>query len=63
MMTMTKPVVLVVDDDAESRAELYRCLDEAGYPAATLAYGAPALQFVAERKPGLVILARDACAV
>ncbi|HXG61885.1 MAG TPA: response regulator [Planctomycetota bacterium] len=56
MRTHERPVVLVVDDSPESRANLYQALDRAGYPTATLAHGRAALQFVAERKPGLVLL-------
>jgi CheY-like chemotaxis protein len=56
MRTHERPVVLVVDDSPESRANLYQALDQAGYPTATLAHGRAALQFVAERRPGLVLL-------
>lgn len=49
-------MILVVDDDAQVRATIGRAIAELGYPVREVADGPAAVAFVAQERPGLVIL-------
>ncbi|MEJ2012943.1 MAG: response regulator transcription factor [Anaerolineales bacterium] len=53
---MTKPLILVVDDEDTVREVLRRYLEREGYPVAEAADGRQALQIFEETPPGLVVL-------
>ncbi|MBI2930338.1 MAG: response regulator [Planctomycetes bacterium] len=50
-----KPLILIVDDEADPRVFLYELLDSEGYRVATCENGFEALGFVSRNKPALVI--------
>ena len=54
-MDKTKPLVLVVDDEMDTRVFLYSLLDSAGYRVATCTQGLEALDYVAQNRPDLVV--------
>lgn len=53
---MTRPLILIVDDEAQILRFLGHALTAAGYDTCTAATGAEALRQVASRKPDLMIL-------
>ena len=55
-MTRTGAPVLVVDDDPLIRTSISEILDLEGYPVATAANGAEALESVEKSRPSLVLL-------
>jgi two-component system response regulator HydG len=52
---MSKPKILVVDDEATARSGLAKLLEQEGYPVELAADGEEALTSVVENPPGLVI--------
>jgi DNA-binding response OmpR family regulator len=56
MHTSDPPLVLVVDDDADSRTLLEIALSLAGYDVATAANGLDALDVARERQPRVILL-------
>jgi two-component system response regulator HydG len=52
---MTKPRILVVDDEASARSGLAKLLSQEGYEVETAADGLLALEVLAERTPALIV--------
>ena len=53
---MSRPLILVVDDEHDFRAIMSHVLATGGYAVATAADGAEGLRLFAEREPDLVVL-------
>ena len=53
---MTKPLIMVVDDDVELRAVLEELLGDAGYAVALWDQGKGAYELIRQARPALVIL-------
>ncbi|MEO8900062.1 MAG: sigma-54 dependent transcriptional regulator [Polyangiaceae bacterium] len=52
---MSKPRILVVDDEASARSGLTKLLEQEGYPVDSAADGLLALEQIAERAPALIV--------
>lgn len=56
MTTLDRDLILVVDDDPETRMMLTRALDHAGFAVISAGDGTSALGLVEQARPSLVVL-------